>query len=157
MIDIMQVLDKANEDVSGLFRAYCIEQGKIPKEVCISAKAKGIKKYFVCQLFNDGAKVAANPATVTDKPAKVYRAKCKAWQKKRRNDLPSGASPCGDGTGGETEKENQTMKKKPTAKKPTAAKVAAKPAKKPATAKKPAKVAAKPAPAKKSAKKSAKK
>lgn len=43
MIDIMQILDKANDDVSGLFRAYCIEQGKIPKEVCISAKAKGIK------------------------------------------------------------------------------------------------------------------
>ena len=68
-------------------------------------------------------------------------------------DLPPCASPCGDGIGGETKKEIQNMKKKPTAKKPTAAKVAAKPAKKPATAKKPAKVAAKPAPAKKSAKK----
>ena len=61
------------------------------------------------------------------------------------NDLPSGASPCGDGTGGETKEETQNMKKKPTAKKPTAAKVAAKPAKKTATAKKPAKVAKKPA------------
>ena len=62
-----------------------------------------------------------------------------------RDNLPPCASPCGDGTGGETEKETQTMKKKPTAKKPTAAKVAAKPAKKTATAKKPAKVAKKPA------------
>lgn len=120
----MEVLDRANAAVSQVFEKYCIANGMIPKEVCVSAKAKGVQKYLVCQLFND---------------------------------LPSGASPCGDGTGGETKKETQTMKKKPTAKKPTAAKVAAKPAKKPATAKKPAKVAAKPAPAKKSAKKSAKK
>ena len=126
-IDISEVLDRANDTVSELFEKYCFENGMIPKEVCVSAKAKGIPKYLVCRLFND---------------------------------LPSGASPCVDGTNGETRQRKQAhMKtKKPTAKKPaTAAKVAAKPAKKPATVKKPAKVAAKPAPAKKSAKKSAKK
>ena len=121
--DIMEVLDRANAAVSNEFEKYCHSNGMIPKEVSISAKAKGVPKYLVCQLFND---------------------------------LPSGASPCGDGTGGETKKETQTMKKKPTAKKSTAAKVAAKPTKKPATVKKPAKVAAKPAPAKKSAKVAAK-
>lgn len=66
-------------------------------------------------------------------------------QARRRENLPPCASPCGDGTGGATKKEKPNMKKKPTAKKPTAAKVAAKPAKKTATAKKPAKVAKKPA------------
>ena len=142
---ILEVLDRANESVSEWFCKYCFDNILTPKEVCISVKAKGIKRHFVCQLFNDGAKVAEKPATVTAKPANVYRAKRKTWQKKRRENLPPCASPCGDGTGGETKKENPNMKKKPTAKKPTAAKVAAKPAKKTATAKKPAKVAKKPA------------
>ena len=52
-IDIIKVLDGANAAVSEVFERYCFENGIVPKSVCVSAKAKGIPKYFVCNLFND--------------------------------------------------------------------------------------------------------
>ena len=64
MIDIIEVLDKANEEVSEKFKAYCLEMGFKPKEVCVSAKAKGIRKYFVSQLFNEDLTPCASPESV---------------------------------------------------------------------------------------------
>ena len=53
MVDIIQILDKANDEVSSAFRSYCIENGLTAKAVSVTAKAKGVKSFLVVNLFNE--------------------------------------------------------------------------------------------------------
>ena len=69
MIDILKVLDRANDEVSEALKAYCLESGKIAVRVCVTAKVKREKEIMVCRLFSEHETDAAKPETAATNPA----------------------------------------------------------------------------------------
>lgn len=78
MGDMLEALDKTNAELCKLFVAHCRENGITPLEVCVSARARGVPKFLVCQLFGNFAD-CASPCRVgngCEKLRKVTIKKC---------------------------------------------------------------------------------